>query len=260
MAHHRPQGEGRRQRRRPLRLPRLHRHLVRPDITTPSTTPTKVFTITDRPVYRPEQKVQFKAWIEHAKYDQADNSAFADQAFPVRIHNPRARKSSRRTSRPTTTAAWPASSRCPRASCSASTRSRSAIRRQPNLGGGNFRVEEYKKPEFEVRSRRRRSRCAWARRSRHHQGEVLLRRAGRRSAKVKYKVLRTSYSNRWYPTRQLGLVLRRRLLVVRRRLSLVSRLARVGLQASRAHPGGAADRNRRRSCWKTRSRSAPTAP
>ena len=58
-------------------------------------------------------------------------------------------------------------------------------------------------------------------------------------AKVKYKVMRTSYSSRWYPTRRLGLVLRPRLLVVRRRLQLVSRLRRVGLHTAHAHRGGA---------------------
>src|SRR5262249_43396572 len=29
---------------------------------------TRVFAITDRPVYRPEQTVQFKFWVRHAKY------------------------------------------------------------------------------------------------------------------------------------------------------------------------------------------------
>src|SRR5262249_47077991 len=53
---------------------------------------TRVFTITDRPVYRPEQTVQFKAWVRHAKYDQDDTSDFAGQAFLVRINDPRGQK------------------------------------------------------------------------------------------------------------------------------------------------------------------------
>ena len=76
----------------PLRLPRLHRRLVRPATTTPSTTQTKVFTITDRPVYRPEQTVKFKFWVRHAKYDQEDTSDFAGQTFTVEIHNPKGEK------------------------------------------------------------------------------------------------------------------------------------------------------------------------
>ncbi|MGA9924973.1 MAG: hypothetical protein WBQ29_16350, partial [Isosphaeraceae bacterium] len=37
----------------------------------------KVYTITDRPVYRPGQPVRFKFWVAHARYDQPDASDFA---------------------------------------------------------------------------------------------------------------------------------------------------------------------------------------
>src|SRR5262249_60984602 len=53
---------------------------------------TKVITITDRPVYRPDHKVKFKAWVRHAKYDQGDVSDFADQSFTVTIRNPKGDK------------------------------------------------------------------------------------------------------------------------------------------------------------------------
>ena len=52
----------------------------------------KVYTITDRPVYRPEQKVQYKFWVRHAQYDMADTSEFADRDFTVEIHNPKGEK------------------------------------------------------------------------------------------------------------------------------------------------------------------------
>ncbi len=52
----------------------------------------KMFAITDRPVYRPGQKVQFKFWIRHAQYDQDDKSDFAHQTFAVEIHNPKGEK------------------------------------------------------------------------------------------------------------------------------------------------------------------------
>jgi len=52
------------------------------------------------------------------------------------------------------------------------------------------------------------------------------------SAMVKYKVMRTSHSTRWYPTSPLGLDVRQRLLVVRRGLRLVSRLRGMGLPSS----------------------------
>ena len=53
---------------------------------------TKVFTITDRPVYRPGQTVKFKFWVRHAKYDQPDKSDFANQTFTVEIRNPKGDK------------------------------------------------------------------------------------------------------------------------------------------------------------------------
>ncbi|TXT34060.1 MAG: alpha-2-macroglobulin domain-containing protein, partial [Planctomycetota bacterium] len=50
----------------------------------------KAFTITDRPVYRPAQKVQFKMWIGDAKYDQPDSNTFANaKGFTVELRNPK---------------------------------------------------------------------------------------------------------------------------------------------------------------------------
>ena len=40
--------------------------------------------MTDRPVYRPKQKVQFKFWINYAKYDVEGKSAFAGQKVTQR--------------------------------------------------------------------------------------------------------------------------------------------------------------------------------
>ena len=77
----------------PLRLSRLHRRLVRPTATTPSTTPTKVYTITDRPVYRPDQTVKYKFWVRHAKYDMARTRPTSPTSdFTVEIHNPKGEK------------------------------------------------------------------------------------------------------------------------------------------------------------------------
>ncbi|MGC3967080.1 MAG: MG2 domain-containing protein [Pirellulales bacterium] len=50
----------------------------------------KTFGITDRPVYRPNQRVQFKFWIRQAKYDVKDdeNNRFADQAYNLELTDP----------------------------------------------------------------------------------------------------------------------------------------------------------------------------
>ena len=45
---------------------------------------TRVFGMTDRPVYRPDQQVDFKFWVRHSKYDMKDVSTYANQVFTVR--------------------------------------------------------------------------------------------------------------------------------------------------------------------------------
>jgi hypothetical protein len=105
----------------------------------------KALLITDRPVYRPEQKVQFKAWVEHAKYDQQDNSAFAGRPFDVRILNPKGEKVYEKTFTTDTYGGLDGEF---------------SLSKGMTLGvysvqvgdwyAGTFRVEEYKKPEFEV--------------------------------------------------------------------------------------------------------------
>ncbi|HEY3416169.1 MAG TPA: alpha-2-macroglobulin, partial [Armatimonadota bacterium] len=52
----------------------------------------KAFFITDRPVYRPAQTMQFKCWVNTAKYDQEGNSAFAGKSFLVRVDNAKGEK------------------------------------------------------------------------------------------------------------------------------------------------------------------------
>jgi uncharacterized protein YfaS (alpha-2-macroglobulin family) len=161
---------------------------------------TKVFTITDRPVYRPEQKVQFKAWIEHAKYDQADNSSFADQTLRVRIHNPRGEKV---LEKDFTTDGYgglagefPLSKGIMLGVYSIQVNDQGGNR---NLGGGSFRVEEYKKPEFEVTVEAPKEPVSLGEKikatvkAKYYFGAPVTR------AKVKYKVLRTSYTKTWYP-------------------------------------------------------------
>src|SRR5207248_10669683 len=52
----------------------------------------KVYTITDRPVYRPGAPVRFKFWVARARYDQPDASDFAGKPFAVQIQNPKGDK------------------------------------------------------------------------------------------------------------------------------------------------------------------------
>ena len=49
---------------------------------------TKVFGITDRPVYRPKQTVHYKFWVRRVQFDLPDTSEFADREFEVAVRNP----------------------------------------------------------------------------------------------------------------------------------------------------------------------------
>ncbi len=165
-----------RTKRRTLRLSRLHRRLVRAATTTPEYNQTKVFAITDRPVYRPKQKVKFKFWVRHAKYDQEDTSSFAGQSFTVEIHNPKGEKVLTKGFTADEYGGLDGEFELP-ADATLGVYQIFVV----NYGGGSFRVEEYKKPEFEVTVDAP-ERAGDARREDHghDQGEVLLRRAGRR--------------------------------------------------------------------------------
>lgn len=161
---------------------------------------TRIFTITDRPVYRPEQMVQFKAWVRHAKYDQADTSSFANEEFRVMIHNPKGEKVLEKNF---TTDEY------------GGLAGEFFLQKGTTLGvynigidrpgkggvggGGNFRVEEYKKPEFEVKIEAPKEPVRLGDTinatidARYYFGAPVTK------AKVKYKVLRTTHSANWYP-------------------------------------------------------------
>jgi alpha-2-macroglobulin len=165
---------------------------------------TKVFTITDRPVYRPNQPVKFKFWVRHAKYDQEDTSSFAHKNFTMEIHDPKDTKVFEKNFVADDYGGFdgeldlPADAALGVYRIEVLDKPRSA-KNARQLGGGDFRVEEYKKPEFEV--------------SVEAPGEPVM--LGEKigatvsakyffgapvaNAKVKYKVLRSAHDARWFP-------------------------------------------------------------
>ncbi|MEA1951526.1 MAG: MG2 domain-containing protein, partial [Planctomycetota bacterium] len=163
---------------------------------------TKVYTITDRPVYRPKQKVQYKFWIRHAQYDQPDMNYFADKPFTVEIHNP---KGERIVEKKCTTDEYGGITgelELPEDVLLGVYRLN--IKRPPGTrfrgpNGGTFRVEEYKKPEFEVTVEAPKDPVALGEtitatiRAKYYFGSPVT------DAKVKYKVTRTPKSSDWFP-------------------------------------------------------------
>ncbi len=155
---------------------------------------TKVFVITDRPVYRPDQTVKFKFWVNQAKYDQEGKSAFAGRQFTTKVTNPRGETIFEKSFTADEYGGF---------------HGEFALEKEatlgvynihiPSMGGGNFRVEEYKKPEFEVKIEAPTEPVMLGDKitakieAKYYFGAPVT------EAKVKYKVLRSSYTAVWYP-------------------------------------------------------------
>ncbi|MEX2171258.1 MAG: MG2 domain-containing protein [Pirellulales bacterium] len=154
----------------------------------------KTLAITDRPVYRPGQKVHFKFWVRHAQYDQQDISEFAHQTFQVEIHDPRNEKVY--TEQLTANAYGGILGEFELPVEATLGQYQLLI---VNRGGGTFRVEEYKKPEFEVIIEAPDKPVMLGEKftakveARYYFGEVV------KQATVKYKVTRTPRTTQWYP-------------------------------------------------------------
>jgi uncharacterized protein YfaS (alpha-2-macroglobulin family) len=155
---------------------------------------TKVFTITDRPVYRPGQPVHFKFWVQQARYDQPDVSLFAGQSFAVEILNPKGDKVLTRTFRADAYGGFEGQWDLP-ADAPLGEYQLMVVDR----GGGSFRVEEYKKPEFEVDVKAPEKPVMLGEKiqatiqAKYYFGSPVTK------AKVKYKVQRSTHEERWFP-------------------------------------------------------------
>ncbi|HLA83664.1 MAG TPA: MG2 domain-containing protein [Thermoguttaceae bacterium] len=159
---------------------------------------TKVYTITDRPVYRPKQKVNYKFWVANARYDAPARSPFAGRTFTVEVRNP---KNEKVVDRQVTAdqyggmaGSFELAEDAPLGVWSAQVRDG-----DNHLGGGSFRVEEYKKPEFEVSVAAPEKPVMLGEKikatvkAKYYFGSPVT------QAKVKYKITRASHDDRWYP-------------------------------------------------------------
>jgi uncharacterized protein YfaS (alpha-2-macroglobulin family)/tetratricopeptide (TPR) repeat protein len=161
----------------------------------------KTFTITDRPVYRPGQKVQFKHWIGAAKYDQPDSTLYPKGSdIRVDILNPKGEKVFDKQLFSDEFGGVSGEFELPKDAQLGVWQAR--VHSRPDGihgGGGSFRVEEYKKPEFEVKIDSPKEPVALGDqitatiKANYYFGGAVTK------AKVKYKVLRTSHSSTWYP-------------------------------------------------------------
>lgn len=110
----------------------------------------KAYLITDRPVYRPGQSVQFKFWVRRADYALDDRaSTFGGESFTVRVTDPRGQTVLEKAYQADEYGGLADSYQLAEGA-TLGQYSVYIINRNDVSGGGQFRVEEYKKPEFEV--------------------------------------------------------------------------------------------------------------
>jgi uncharacterized protein YfaS (alpha-2-macroglobulin family) len=155
---------------------------------------TRTFTMTDRPVYRPTQTVHFKFWVRHSKYDEPNVSDFADHTFSVEIRNPKGEKILDKSYTSDEYAGTEGDYTLPAGAMLGMYHIHI-----PHYGDSYFRVEEYKKPEFEVKID--------APKEPVQLGEVVNATIEAKyyfgapvtKGTVKYKVLRQNQSSNWYP-------------------------------------------------------------
>ncbi|MEJ5341776.1 MAG: MG2 domain-containing protein [Thermogutta sp.] len=164
----------------------------------------KVYPITDRPVYRPGHKVHYKFWIRQAQYDQPDTSPFAGQQVTLRLFDPKGQKLWEKQVKTDDYAGVEGEWDIP-ADATLGVYRIQVVDAQPvnpRFGGAaTFRVEEYKKPEFEVTVQAPEKPVALGEKieatiqAKYYFGAPVT------HARVKYKIERTGYTERWYPPR-----------------------------------------------------------
>jgi len=175
---------------------------------------TKTFVMTDRPVYRPKHTVKFKFWVNHAQYDQEGASAFAGKTFKVQVNNPKGEKLFRKEYKADAFGGFDGEFTLPKDATlgvyqifwgeeGMRTVWRDGQRKKEpyfySRGGNSFRVEEYKKPEFEVTVEAPKEpvmlgeKITATIKAKYYFGAPVT------EAKVKVKVLRTPHTEEWYP-------------------------------------------------------------
>ncbi len=159
---------------------------------------TKVIAITDRPVYRPAQKVSFKLWVREASYDTGETSRFGNLPFEVRINDPEGTEVFKQTL--TSDELGGLAGEYPLDENAKLGVYQLFISDQYGAnGGGSFRVEEYKKPEFEVTIEAPDKPVVLGEtvtatiRAKYYFGAPVT------NATVRYKVHRSAYESRWFP-------------------------------------------------------------
>ena len=165
---------------------------------------TRLYSITDRPVYRPNQEVKWKAWARLVGYDpKLNTNKYAGSSIQVRVSDPRGEELLKKTYQADDSGAINDSitlgDEAPLGQYSIQFVLKRALKDDEHFGQHQFRVEEYKKPEFEVKVEAPDKPMALGdtfevkvKADYYFGGPV-------KQGKVKYKVQRSAHTDRWFP-------------------------------------------------------------
>ena len=171
-------------------------------ITTRNTTRCACSASPTGPCIGPSRRCSSKSGCARPSTTSDNTSAFAKQTVPVEIHNPKGEKVSSQTLETDEYGGWKARTTCRKTPRSGSTPLDSPMTSRVGCikyGGNTFRVEEYKKPEFEVTVDAPTEPVMLGEKitaqvkAKYYFGSPVA------NAKVKFKVLRTDYRETWYP-------------------------------------------------------------
>ena len=160
----------------------------------------KVFGITSQPVYKPNSTVQGKFWVRDARYDLKDVSNYAGKNFRHQLIDPTGKKIGKAT---LVTAdefgGIPFSYEIPEDAKLGNYTVNLELEGWSHMGNKRFRIEKYKKPEYEVIIEAPTTPVmlgdsfeATVKANYYHGAPVT-------NAKVKVKVLRHTHNTRWFP-------------------------------------------------------------
>ncbi len=164
----------------------------------------KSYVVTDRPVYRPKQKLEFKLWLRGVKYDKPDESRFANRKVTIQITGPQGKSVQKKQYTTDEFGGCVGEYTIPK-DAKLGSYSISVVDGHKLTGGvgisgrGSFRIEEYKKPEYEVtidapsKPVELGEKITATIKAKYYFGAPVT------HAKVHYTVKRSNHSQQWYP-------------------------------------------------------------
>ncbi|MEZ6042019.1 MAG: MG2 domain-containing protein [Planctomycetaceae bacterium] len=169
-----------------------------------SYSPIKVYTITDRPVYRPGHGVKYRLWVRQPRFSE-DNARFANQDFLVEVRNAKGEVVDERIVKSDQWAGIDGEYELPADATLGSWQLRVCEPKQGKpenravFGVGRFQVEEYRKPEFEVTVDAPDKPVMLGEKIQAKVNATYYFGAPVAEGTVHYKVERTKKDSRWYP-------------------------------------------------------------